>query len=509
MSPVHSMIVCLLAPFAGALACLVAGRRYRLGGAIAVIAVLVSLCAAVGLVSSTAGGEVFAVHAGGWRAPFGIVLVADGFSALMLAVCQTVTLAALVAGGALLPERWKRRHFYPLVLTLSTATCGVFLTGDLFNLYVWFEVLLLSSFALMAIMKGEEERSGAWRYVILNLVSSLLFLVAAGLIYGKSGSLNFADLHLRFAGEEDSFLLESSTILLFGAFAIKSALLPFAFWLPAGYPHLPPAVSALFAGLLTKVGLYALFRVFGMVFGGDSFPHRELLMGIALLTMVGGVLGAVAQTGMRKILSFHIISQVGYMALALALYTPMAMAAGIFYLVHHIIVKANLFLVAGLVERYRGNSELSGSGGLMRMAPWLGLLFAVPALSLAGIPPLSGFFAKFGLLRAAIAGGDTLAILVVVGVGLLTVFSMLKIWRALFWGGDEGVDAGNGVPKGGIVASAMLAVVTVSIGLAAGPVYGLAERAAAGLFDRSAYIEAVLGSGNPGVPGTESETSMK
>ncbi|MCH7226005.1 complex I subunit 5 family protein [Haloferula sp. A504] len=500
MTPDLQLLLCLLAPFVGAVVCLAVGPRPRVTAGIAILAVAVSLAAALGLVAATADGEVFAVHAGGWSAPFGIVLVADTFSALMLAVCQLVTLAALVTGAAVLPAHWHRRHFFPLVLTLSTATCGAFLTGDLFNLYVWFEVLLLSSFALMAIMRGREARAGAWRYVLLNLVSSLLFLAAAGLIYGKTGTLNFADLHLRFAGADDAFLVKSSTALLFGSFAIKSALLPFAFWLPSSYPQLPPAVSALFAGLLTKIGLYAMFRVFGMVFGTDTFPHRDLLELLAVLTMLGGVLGAVAQGGMRRILSFHIISQVGYMALALALYTPLALAAGIFYLVHHIVVKANLFLVAGLVERRAGSSELDQTRGLLRAAPWLALLFAIPALSLAGIPPLSGFFAKFALLRSSLETGDTLATTAIVGVGLLTVFSMLKIWRAAFWG--EAPEAGPAKPAAppAIASSLALGVVTVIIGFAAGPLFGLAETAAEGLREPTAYIDAVLGTGNAPEP---------
>ncbi|MEM1085705.1 MAG: proton-conducting transporter membrane subunit [Verrucomicrobiota bacterium] len=500
MTPDAQLLLCLLAPFIGALACLAAGPRPRVQAAIAVVAVALSLAAALGLVVATADGSVFAVHAGGWSAPFGIVLVADTLAALMLAVCQLVTLAALVTGAVVLPVRWYRRHFFPLVLTLSTASCGAFLTGDLFNLYVWFEVLLLSSFSLMAIMRGRDAWAGTWRYVLLNLVSSLLFLAAAGLIYGKTGSLNFADLHLRFAGEDDAFLLKSSTALLFGSFAIKSALLPFAFWLPSCYPQLPPAVSALFAGLLTKIGLYAMFRVFGMVFVTDGFPHRDLLLLLAVATMVGGVLGAVGQGGMRRILSFHIISQVGYMALALALFTPLALAAGIFYLVHHIVVKANLFLVTGLVERRCGSSELDRTGGLLRSAPWLAALFAVPALSLAGIPPLSGFFAKFALLRSSLELGDVLATVAIVGVGLLTVFSMLKIWRAAFWGETPGDSPEKPAAPAAIASSAVLAVVTILIGLAAGPLFGLAETAAAGLRDPSTYIDAVLGSGNPPEP---------
>ncbi|MGB6221644.1 complex I subunit 5 family protein [Haloferula sp.] len=491
------LLLSLLAPFVGALICLPFAGRPRLSAGVSILAVAASLVASLVLVARTSGGEVFAVHAGAWPAPFGIVLVIDTFASLMLSVCQLVVLAAIVFAAKTLPDRLKRRHLFPLILLLSFGTSGAFLTADLFNLYVWFEVLLLSSFALMAMLPGKAARGGTWRYVVINLVSSLLFLAAAGLIYGKTGSLNFVDLRLRFSDADSPFLIESSTALLFGAFGIKAALIPLAFWLPSSYPSLPPALAALFSGLLTKVGLYAFYRVFVMVLGGEeTFPHRDLLMWLALVTMIGGVLGAVGQNGMRRILSFHIISQVGYMALALAVYTPLALAAGIFYLVHHIVVKANLFLVTGLVEERAGSSDLAKVKGLLHTSPWIALLFAVPALSLAGLPPLSGFFAKFALLRATLESGDILAAIAVVAVGLLTIFSMLKIWRGIFWGAPEGI-GGRPPARSLMLTSAALALVTIAIGLACGPVFGLAETAAAGLLDPSAYYDAVLGTGNP------------
>ncbi|MBT8043777.1 MAG: Na+/H+ antiporter subunit D [Verrucomicrobiae bacterium] len=502
MTPENTLLLCLLAPFIGALGCLLVRTNLKLAGVIAIASSAVSLAAALALVQQTSDGSVFAMHAGNWPAPYGIVLVADGFSALMLAVCQLVVLGCLIYGSKALPVRLKRRHLYPLILTLGFGTNGAFLTGDLFNLYVWFEVLLLSSFSLMAALGGTENRRATWRYVVINLISSLLFLVAAGLVYGKTGTLNFADLRLLISNTESPFLINSSAALLLGAFGIKAALIPLAFWLPASYPQLPPALAALFAGLLTKVGLYALFRVFAMVLSvGESFPHKEILYGLAVLTMVGGVLGAVGQGDMRRILSFHIISQVGYMALALALFTPLALAAGIFYLVHHIVVKANLFLVTGLVEKHAGSSKIGHTSGVLHSSPVIALAFAIPALSLAGIPPLSGFFAKFTLLRAALEAKDSLAAIAIVLVGLLTIFSMLKIWRSIFWGEAKSEQPVTGkttlTPLNTILA---LAAITIAIGLGCGPIFQLAHTAAEGLVDPSAYIEAVLGSGNPEAP---------
>lgn len=496
MTPENLIVVALLAPLLGAILSYFFQTKSAVSAGCAVVTCSLGLLASLGLVQATADGSVYALAVGEWKAPFGIVLVADTFASLMLVICQLVVLASLIFSIKLLPAHFKRRSVYALILTLSLGTNGAFLTGDLFNLYVWFEVLLLSSFALMAMVPGKPARTGTWRYVVINLVSSILFLAAAGLVYGKTGTLNFADLHVRLQDSPDSFLLDSSTALLLGAFGIKSALIPLAFWLPGSYPQMPPALSAMFAGLLTKVGLYAFFRVFGMVFAVDEMlPHQTVLMGLALLTMLGGVLGAVGQNDMRRILSFHIISQVGYMALALAIYTPLAIAAGIYYLVHHIVVKANLFLTTALVEEHAGSSSLDTIRGVARSSPVVALLFAVPALSLAGLPPLSGFFAKFSLLKAALADSDWMAALFVALVGILTIFSMLKIWRNLFWGQaeEDAVTSRKAPTRSLVITSAALAIVTIFIGIAAGPIFGLAQVAAQSLLEPQAYLEAVLG----------------
>lgn len=495
MTPDLLIVACLILPVLGA----VGSLALRGKAAPALATSLLGLAAAITLVIQTSGGRVFALHVGDWPAPFGIVMVVDGFAALMLAVCSLVLVASIVFSITSLSARYRRRHLFPLLCTLGLGTNGAFLTGDLFNLYVWFEVLLMSSFAIMAIVPGQAARDATWRYVVINLIASLLFLIAAGLIYGKTGTLNFADLHRLFQKTERSFLIESSTAVLFGAFGIKAALIPLAFWLPQSYPQLPPALSALFAALLTKIGLYSLYRVFGMVLvSGGSFPHQTVLFWLALLTMTGGVLGAVAQSDMRRILSFHIISQVGYMALALALYTPAALAAGIFYLIHHIVVKGNLFLVTGLVEQHCGSSDLQEVSGITRSSPLIAALFAVPALSLAGFPPLSGFFAKFALLQASLSDQQWLAAFAIAAVGLLTLFSMLKIWAHAFWGEAKG--PARPVRKINLATSGMLAVVTIVLGIACGPLLQLAREASATLLDPASYLEAVLGPGNPPLP---------
>jgi multicomponent Na+:H+ antiporter subunit D len=468
-----------------------AQRAVSVGGAAVLLGVAVALLAGVWQ------GGVQAVQVGAWAAPFGITLVADLLGAVMVLITAVVGLAAIVYSLASVDAERERFHYHPLYHALLMGVCGAFLTGDLFNLYVWFEVLLISSFVLLALGNDKGQVRGAVVYVFVNLVGSLGFLMAIGLLYGITGTLNLADLSVRLAEAGEPGLVTAVSMLFLIAFGIKAAVFPLFFWLPASY-HTPPiAVAAIFAGLLTKVGVYALIRVFTLLFTQDVGYTHTILLWIAGLTMVTGVLGAAAQTDVRKILSFHIISQIGYMVMGLALFTPLALVGAVFYIVHHIIVKANLFLVAGVAERLVGSFRLENLGGLYRAHPWLAVLFIVPAFSLAGFPPLSGFWAKLILIKAGFDAGAYVIVGVALVVGLLTLFSMTKIWNGAFWKPlAEGLAvrpaSGAGVA---LMASpvAVLAVLTLVIGLWAEPFLVFAEAAAASLLDPTAYVDAVLG----------------
>jgi multicomponent Na+:H+ antiporter subunit D len=334
------------------------------------------------------------------------------------------------------------------------------------------------------------------KYVTLNLVASAMFLAAVGLLYGIAGTLNMADLAARLDAAAEPRAVTAVAMLLVAAFGIKAAVFPLFFWLPASY-HTPPAVvSALFAGLLTKVGVYALVRVFTLIFVHDATYTHGLILAIACLTMVTGVLGALAQNELRRILSFHIVSQIGYMVLGLGLFTRLALAGSIFYIVHHIVVKTNLFLVSGVVERLRGTPHLPALGGLYASRPFLAVLFLVPALSLAGMPPFSGFFAKLALVREGLEAGQHAAVLAALAAGLLTLVSMTKIWAEAFWKPEPWApppEARGATRRLMLVPIGALALTTVAIGIAAGPVFDLSARAADQLLDREGYIRAVLG----------------
>ncbi len=435
---------------------------------------------------------------GGWESPFGISLVYDRLSALLVTVTGfvyfAVTLYAVAGNNA-----EKSPLLFPLIHILVCGISGAFTTGDLFNLYVWFEVILLSSFVLFSLGHKPMRMAGAFKYVVLNLLSSLVFLAAAGLIYNATHTLNFTQLTAnlqQLALSHPNYVLALNG-LLFSAFAIKSALFPFFFWLPASYHALSPAVSALFAGLLTKVGLYAIFRVNLFIFPESEYI-QTLLAILAGLSILLGVAGAIIQTNIRRILGFHIISQVGYIALAgvfafsidadLRLF---GIAAALFYMAHHILVKANLYLVSGLIRSLTGSERLQNVCGLIARHGLIAFLFAVPALSLAGIPPLSGFWAKLGLFQASLESEYFLAVAVMVVGGFFTVFSMTKIWLGAFWGepksSAEGSDFGGSVPSVALAACLLLSCLTIAIGLNPDILFTHAEAAAQALIQEGHY----------------------
>ncbi|APX14104.1 Na+/H+ antiporter subunit D [Tateyamaria omphalii] len=442
---------------------------------------------------------VIAAQMGGWSAPFGITLVADYLSAVMVVITAITALAVSVYALTDIDERKEHLGYHALFNILIGGVVGAFLTGDLFNLYVWFEVMLISSFGLLILGGNKDQIDGGIKYVTLNLISTILFLSGIGLLYGMTGTLNMADIARTLDTVENQGLVTVVAMMFMVAFGVKAAVFPLFFWLPAAY-HTPAfSVSAVFAGLLTKVGVYALIRMFTLVFDGDIGFTHQILLWVAGLTMVTGVLGAAAQNDIRKILSFHIVSQIGYMIMGLALLTPLAVAGAVFYLVHHIIVKANLFLIAGVAERTAGSTDLNRIGGLYKSAPLLACLFFIPAFSLAGFPPLSGFWAKYVLVAAAIENQGWIIAAVALLVGLLTIFSMTKIWAEAFWKPHpEGVDPtlNQLTPQARrhlLIPIAALAAMTLVIGFSPEPFVTFAKDAAAQLLDPTAYITTVLG----------------
>lgn len=457
-----------------------------------------SLAAACMLLTKVHTEGILAMRTGSWPAPFGITLAADLLSSVMVLVTTVIGLAVAVYAAGTGTAKF-RGYFTPLYQALLLGVNGSFLTGDLFNLYVWFEVMLMSSFVLVALPGGRSQLEAAVKYLTLNFIASAFFLVGLGVLYGMLGTLNMADLAVKIQSNGESGLVLSSAVFFLIAFGIKAGVFPFYFWLPSSYHVTPTPVAAVFAGLLTKVGVYACIRVFTLVYSGQQEFLSSLLLPIGVLTMITGVLGAASQFYIPRILSFHIISQIGYMIIGLGFFTRGAIAATVFYVVHHILVKTNLFLIGGVIGHKTGSQSLAKTGGLYRTSPWLAMLFLIPAMSLGGIPPLSGFFAKFALVREGLALGQWVATAAALAVGLLTLYSMIKIWNEAFW---KDAPAGERQPHRKIPAMMLAPAVTLAagtllFGVFPGQLIDFALATADQLIDPESYIKAVLHPATP------------
>jgi multicomponent Na+:H+ antiporter subunit D len=377
-------------------------------------------------------------------------------------------------------------------MALAAGISQAFLAGDLFNLFVAFEVLLMASYVLLTLEGNKEQIRSGTTYVVLNIIESVVLVMAVGLIFAATGTVNFAELPERIAALPDGVRMGLHLLLLI-AFGIKAAVFPLFSWLPDSYPTAPSSASAVFAGLLTKVGVYCLIRVQTMLFPGEL---SNLVMIVGVATMAIGVLGAISQHDMKRILSFHIISQIGYMVFGLGIGGAAAIAATIFYLIHHIPVKTSLFLVEGIIERNTGSSSLNDVSGLARKSPFLAVLFLIPAMSLAGFPPLSGFLAKFAIVRGGLSAEQYVGVGVAIVVSLLTLVSMVKIWVGAFWGEVAPTSLINSVGllrqhRSMATATTVLVCLTLVIAGAAGPLYEFATRATEQLLDVERYISAV------------------
>ena len=488
----------ILLSFLAAIINILAWNHRRWQRIVTLVATTLNLLVALRIFMVVYGQGPQAVQASNWPAPFGITIVADLFSAIMVVITALMGLTvAIYALADITPQR-EALGYHPLYHTLLMGIYGSFLTGDIFNLYVWFEVMLISSFVLIGLGGDRGQLEGSFKYVTINLISSAIFLAAAGLTYGVTGTLNMADLRGALAQVPGGFATTLGMMFLL-AFGIKAGLFPLYGWLPAAYHTPPAAISAIFAGMLTKVGVYALIRVFTLLFVQEvAYTHSLILMAAAGLTMVIGVFGAATRSEFRRILSFHIISQIGYMIMGLAIFSPLALAGAIFYIIHHIIVKTNLFLVSGVVNWMQGSYDLKKLGGLYKTNPGLGVLFLIPALSLAGIPPLSGFWAKFVLVRAGLEAGDYAIVAAALFVSVLTLYSMMKIWQFAFWQkAPEGVvERGHGEGENGrffrLLPIIILATCTIIIGLYAGFFFDVAQQAANQLLDPTQYLNVVL-----------------
>jgi len=473
--------------------------EWQPGFAIAGLIVLVALDA--GLLYHVVTGGPVTMTMGRWLPPFGIAFTADLFGAFLALVGGIAALACGIYGALDVDMAGRRYGFYPFLFLMMAGVSGSFLTGDIFNLYVWFEVLLIASFGLLVLGSERGQIDGATKYAFLNLVATTLFLIATAYLYGIFGTLNMADIALKARQVPDTAPLMTLAALFLLAFGMKAAAFPVNFWLPASY-HTPRVVaSALFAGVLTKVGVYALARTLVMLLPAERAELSSLIGVVAILTMILGVLGGLAQTDMRRLLGYIVISGIGVMLAGVALSGPTGIAGTVFYIAHSIIVMTALYIASGMAARAGGSFSLAALGGLYRARPMFSALSLVLFFSVAGLPPFSGLWAKVILVKASLDAGAGWLAAAILLTGFLTTIAVGRVWLLAYWRPAEQAAVSVRRPErdipfaAGYLPLVMLAGLSIAFGLFPEEVIRLAQLAAQQLLDPSAYIQSVFPGG--------------
>lgn len=466
---------------------------------LSIVGSLLGFVVSVNLFVKVFYGEILIMNAANWAAPFGIVFVADTFSTTLVLLTSIVALAVSLFSAVGVGRARMLYGYFPIFHFLIMGLSGAFLTGDIFNMYVWFEVVIISSFVLLTLGGRKAQLEGAVKYMALNILASTFFLTGIGILYGITGTLNMADLSGKIPLVENQAIVNLTAIFFLVGFGIKSAVFPLYFWLPSSYHTPPSAVAAIFGGLLTKLGLYAMFRVFTLIFVPDDFMKTVFVV-IGVLTVLTGAFGAVIKSNIRRLFSYLIVCHIGFMIGGLGLYTHIAVLGAVFYLIHDIIVKTNLFLISGLIRQLRGTMDMERLGGLYDEFPKLSLLIAIVLFSLVGIPPLSGFWPKIYLIEGAVEGNNYIFIGAIILGSFVTLYVIAKLWAKVFWKvASEDVIIQDNFSSLKlqkkvllVLPIGLLAVCTLYIGLNAEMIINVSSRIAGELLDPSVYIKAVM-----------------
>ncbi|AGA67701.1 formate hydrogenlyase subunit 3/multisubunit Na+/H+ antiporter, MnhD subunit [Desulfitobacterium dichloroeliminans LMG P-21439] len=491
------VVLPLVIPMLAGLLMAMMRRNIGVQRVLSVISIALVFGVALKLVQQVRYEGIQTLAVGGWQAPYGIVLVADMFSVLLVLTASLVAMACILFAFQSIGKEREQYYFYSLFQFLLVGVNGSFLTGDLFNLFVFFEVMLFSSYVLLSLGGTKRQLKGTIKYVVINSLSSTIFLLGIAYLYAVVGTLNMAHLSVRIAEIGQGGYLTAVALVFMVVFSLKAALFLF-FWLPEAYSAPPTVVGAVFAALLTKVGIYALFRMFTLVFYHQPEVTHTLLAIMAGLTLLLGSLGAVAYRDIHRILGYNVIIGVGFIVAGLAIFTQEALMGALYYLLHDIVTKALLFLLGGIIILVAGSDQLKKMGGMIRGYPFLGWLFLLTTLALGGIPPLSGFLGKVLIVQEGLARGvgemgfyglTALALL----SSLLVLFSLIKIFILTFWG-EARVNRGGEKKeiRGLLIPCAGLLVVSIGLGVGAEMLYPYIEQAGYGLMNPEVYIKAVL-----------------
>lgn len=429
---------------------------------------------------------------GGWEAPFGITFVADSFAMLLVVTTSVVSLCCIIFGFRSLDEKYEKNFVYPLILLMVAGVNGSFLTGDMFNLFVCFEVMLLASYALITIGGGKEQLRESFKYVVINVFASWFFLVALAMVYGTLGTLNMAHLAERVDTVHQGPMLTTVALLFLVVFALKGGLFLF-YWLPGSYRVPLTPIAAMFGALLTKVGIYAIFRTFTLIFPVQDNVTHTLIGILAAFTIILGALGAIGYKDLRQIISYNVIIGVGFVLLGLYANNQDALEGAIFYLMHDMVIKALLFLVVGTMIYVTSRTSFDEIKGMIHQFPVFGWLFFIMMLSLAGIPPFSGFLGKVLIGQGLIEKGNYFFVLIAFMSSIAVLYSLLRVFlKSIFGESTHNQNFKPRIPKLMLVPMLALGLITITLGVGSEAFAPFVQDAANILMNPDIYIKAVL-----------------
>ncbi len=484
----------LLIPLLAGIIMLFIPQRVILQRTISIIASIILLINTVLLVFQIQTDGIQKMELGGWAPPFGIILVGDMLSGLLVLTTALVIIPILIYSFSSIGVEREKKYYYSIFFFLVTGVLGAFLTGDLFNMFVFFEVFLLSSYVLIVHGSTQKQLRESFKYVLINILSSALFVIGVAYLYAVIGTLNMAHLGERIASlTEPAPILTVIALMFLIIFGLKGAIFPLYFWLPASYTAPPTAIGALFGALLTKVGIYAIFRTYSIIFVHDPAYTHTVLGVLAALTMIFGVIGAVAHKDVTKILVYNVIVAVGFVLFGVSTMTEAGYQGAIYYVIHDMIIKAALFLLIGALVTVGGTKYLKQMGGIIKYHPALGWLFLVAVFALVGIPPLSGFIGKVLLIQGGTTVGDYWIVFLMMVASLLVLYSMIRIFLQGFYGKSVlSSKEEHGTTKGLLFPISLLIALSVLLGIGAEFLYPFVQTATEVLLQPELYINAVL-----------------
>lgn len=490
---INFLILPILIPFLAGILLIFTAKNVLLQRWIAGIFGFLTIIVSAMLVQKVRINGIQTLDVSNWKAPFGITLVSDMLSALLVLTTSIILFTCVIFSYKTISKEQERFYFYAAINFLAVGVIGAFTTGDIFNLFVFFEVLLMSSYVLLVHGGSKIQLRESLKYILVNVISSALFVITVAYLYSVVGTLNMAHISARLSEMGQSGIITVIAVLFLIVFGLKGAIFPLYFWLPGSYKAPPAPIMALFGALLTKVGVYSIMRTYTLFFLGDTGYTHQLLSVLAILTIIVGVIGAIAYADIKKIIIYNIIVAVGVILFGVAVMSPEALTGSVFYLIHDMIIKAALFLLIGIMIAITGTSDLRKISGLIKRYPGFGWTFFIAALALAGIPPLSGFIGKILIVQGGLEAEHFWGAGIVLMSSLLVLFSIMKIFINGFWGVPQSYQNEEKVPvQKLLIAPVILVVLSVLYGAGSEFIFPYISQAAETLSNPSIYIEAVL-----------------